>query len=351
MGERASLRAGKGYVREGVDMVRIDGSKGGGGGRGLWVVGGTQCQMENSRAGRSKPGLLRQHLTSVKAAAAVGGAEVEGAELHSRTLTFRPRSVKPGDYHFAVGTAGSATLVLQTVLPALLSASGPSTLVLEGGTHNPAAPPFDFLTKAYLPLVRKMGPVVEASLERPGFFPAGGGKFRVSVRPAPLKPLHLLERGKVVRRLATAMVAQVPFDVAQRELTTVGRKLGWSAEERRVEEVKRSVGPGNVLSLEVESEHVTEVFTGFGERGVRAEAVAEAVAEEARVYLESEVPVGQHLCDQLLLLLALARGGSFRTLHLEGHALTQMETFAHFTDVRIAETSIAPHVREIVVRG
>src|SRR6218665_1219815 len=329
MGERASLRAGKGYVREGVDMVRIDGSKGEGGGQvlrtslALSLVTGTPFQMENIRAGRSKPGLLRQHLTSGKAAAAVGGAEVEGAELHSRTLTFRPRSVKPGDYHFAVGTAGSATLVLQTGLPALLSASGPST----------------------------MGRVVEASLERPGFFPAGGGKFRVSVRPAPLKPLHLLERGKVVRRLATAMVAQGPFDVAQRELTTVGRKLGWSAEERRVEEVKRSVGPGNVLSLEVESEHVTEVFTGFGERGVRAEAVAEAVAEEARVYLESEVPVGQHLCDQLLLLLALARGGSFRTLPLEGHALTQMETFAHFTDVRIAETSIAPHVREIVVRG
>ena len=337
-------------------MIRIDGSKGEGGGQvlrtslALALVTGKAFQMENIRAGRSKPGLLRQHLTAVKAAAEVGGAEVEGAELHSRALTFVPGRVKPGDYHFAVGTAGSATLVLQTVLPALLGASGPSTLVLEGGTHNPAAPPFDFLTRAYLPLVRRMGPQVEAELDKYGFFPAGGGKLRVSVRPAPLMPLHLLERGSVVRRRATAMVAQVPFDVAKRELETVGRLLGWGEDERRVEELKRSAGPGNVLFLEVESEHVTEVFTAFGERGVRAEEVAERVAAQTRVYLESGVPVGEHLCDQLLLLLALARGGSFRTLPLDGHSQTQLETFAHFLDVRFDVHEESPSVWRVAVR-
>jgi RNA 3'-terminal phosphate cyclase (ATP) len=338
-------------------MVRIDGSTGEGGGQvlrtslALSLVTGTPFRMENIRAGRAKPGLLRQHLTAVKAATSIGDAEVTGAELHSKELTFRPRGLKPGDYHFAIGTAGSATLVLQTVLPALLHASGPSTLVLEGGTHNPAAPPFDFLTKAYLPLVRRMGPGVEASLEKHGFFPAGGGKFEVLVQPAPLKPLHLLERGKVVRRQATALIAQVPYDVAKRELETVGRKLGWLAEERRVEELKRSPGPGNALSLEIESEHVTEVFTAFGERGVRAEDVAEAAAEEARVYLEAGVPVGHHLCDQLLLLLALARGGSFRTLPLDGHAQTQLETFAHFLDVKLSVAEVSPQVREVEVQG
>jgi RNA 3'-terminal phosphate cyclase (ATP) len=338
-------------------MVRIDGSKGEGGGQvlrtslALSLVTGTPFQMVNIRAGRSKPGLLRQHLTAVKAATAVGNAEVTGAELHSKELTFRPRGLRPGDYQFAVGTAGSATLVLQTVLPALLSASGPSTLVLEGGTHNPAAPPFDFLAKAYLPLVRRMGPSVEATLDRPGFFPAGGGKFRVSVQPAPLEPLHLLERGSVVRRRATALIAQVPYDVAQRELETVGRKLGWSAEERRVEELKRSPGPGNAVTLEIESEHITEVFTAFGARGVRAEDVAGAAAEEARVYLEAGVPVGEHLCDQLMLLLALARGGSFRTLPLDGHALTQIETFAHFLDVKVSVNEVSPQVREVEVSG
>jgi RNA 3'-terminal phosphate cyclase (ATP) len=337
-------------------MVRIDGSKGEGGGQvlrtslALSLVTGTPFRMENIRAGRAKPGLLRQHLTAVKAATAVGDAEVTGAELHSKELTFRPRALKGGDYHFAIGTAGSATLVLQTVLPALLSASGPSTLVLEGGTHNPAAPPFDFLTKAYLPLVCRMGPRVEATLERPGFFPAGGGKFRVSVQPAPLRPLHLPERGRVVRRRAAALVAQLPYEIGKREVETAVRVLGWAPEEGQVEELKRSVGPGNVVSVEVESEHVTEVFTAFGERGVRAEAVAEAAAQEARSYLEADVPVGEHLCDQLLLLLALARGGGFRTVPLDGHALTQLETFAHFLDVKVAVLEVSPQVREVEVR-
>jgi RNA 3'-terminal phosphate cyclase (ATP) len=338
-------------------MVRIDGSKGEGGGQvlrtslALSLVTGTPFQMVNVRAGRAKPGLLRQHLTALKAAAEVGAAEVTGAELGSRELTFRPRALAPGNYFFAVGTAGSATLVLQTVLPALMVASGPSTLMLEGGTHNPAAPPFDFLAKAYLPLVRRMGPQVDVELERHGFFPAGGGKFRVNVQPAPLKPLSLLERGAVKRRQATALIAQIPFDVAKRELATVEHLLKWKPYELRGEELKRPVGPGNVLTLEVESEHVTEVFTGFGERGVRAEDVAEKVAGAAKRYLDAEVPVGENLCDQLLLLLALAKGGTFHTLPLDGHSETQLETFKHFLDVKVNVREVSPEVREVEVLG
>lgn len=338
-------------------MVRIDGSKGEGGGQvlrtslALSLVTGTPFQMVNVRAGRAKPGLLRQHLTAVKAAAEVGAAEVTGAELGSRELTFKPRALSAGNYFFSVGTAGSATLVLQTVLPALLMASGPSTLVLEGGTHNPAAPPFDFLEKAYLPLLRRMGPKVEAVLERHGFFPAGGGKFRVNVEPAPLKPLTLLERGVVKRRQATALIAQIPFDVAKRELATVERILKWRPDELRTEELKRSVGPGNALFLEVESEHVTEVFTAFGERGVRAETVGEKAAEAAKRYLEAEVPVGENLCDQLLLLLALAKGGTFRTLPLDGHSETQLHTFSNFLDVKVDVREVSPEVREVEIKG
>ncbi len=338
-------------------MVRIDGSKGEGGGQvlrtslALSLVTGTPFQMVNIRAGRAKPGLLRQHLTAVKAATEVGAAEVSGAALGSRDLTFKPRALTPGNYFFAVGTAGSATLVLQTVLPALMVASGPSTLVLEGGTHNPLAPPFDFLVKAYLPLVGRMGPKVEAKLERHGFFPAGGGKFRVNVQPAPLKPLRLLERGAVKRRQATALIAQLPFDVAKRELATVEQVLKWRPNELRTEELKRPVGPGNVLTLEVESEHVTEVFTGFGERGVRAEEVAQKAAGAAKRYLEAEVPVGEHLCDQLLLLLALAKGSTFRTLPLDGHAETQLHTFSHFLDVKVDVRELSPEVREVEVRA
>jgi RNA 3'-terminal phosphate cyclase (ATP) len=338
-------------------MVRIDGSKGEGGGQvlrtslALSLVTGTPFQMVNIRAGRQKPGLLRQHLTAVKAATEVGAAEVVGAELGSRELTFKPRALTAGNYFFAVGTAGSATLVLQTVLPALLMASGPSTLVLEGGTHNPLAPPFDFLERAYLPLVRRMGPKVEAVLDRHGFFPAGGGKFRVKVEPAPLKPLTLLERGVVKRRQATALFSQLPFDVAKRELAVVEQGLKWRPDELRTQELKRAQGPGNVLWLEVESEHVTEVFTAFGERGVRAEEVAGRAVEEAKRYLEAEVPVGEHLCDQLLLLQALAKGGVFRTLPLDGHAETQLETFKHFLDVKVDVREVEREVREVRIEA
>ncbi|HZI10245.1 MAG TPA: RNA 3'-terminal phosphate cyclase [Myxococcus sp.] len=338
-------------------MIRIDGSQGEGGGQvlrtalALSLVTGKPFTITNIRAGRKKPGLLRQHLTGVKAAEAVGAAEVTGAELGSKELTFRPRALVAGNYHFSVGTAGSATLVLQTVLPALMMAQGNSTLMLEGGTHNPAAPPFDFLTKAYLPLVRKMGPQVEAVLDRPGFFPAGGGKFRVDVKPAPLKPLSLMERGRVLRREVKAVVAMIPFDVAKRELDTVAGALKWRPDEFRTEELKRSPGPGNVLMAEVESEHLTEVFTGFGERGKRAEEVGEEVAAEVKRYLDAEVPVGEHLCDQLLLLMALAKGGSFRTLPLDGHAQTQLHTVAHFLDVKVNVREVSREVREVEVRG
>lgn len=337
-------------------MVHIDGSRGEGGGQvlrtslALSLVTGTPFRMTGIRAGRSRPGLLRQHLTGVRAAEAVGGAEVSGAELGSQELTFRPGRVRAGDYHFAVGTAGSATLVLQTVLPALLFAPGPSTLVLEGGTHNPAAPPYDYLERVYLPLLNRMGPKVDSTLERPGFFPVGGGRFHVSVTPAALRPLELLERGEVVRRTVRAMVAQLPFDIAQREAETARALLGWAAGEARGETWEGSPGPGNVVSVEVESEHVTERFTAFGEKRVPAEQVATRAAEEARRYLAAGVPVGEHLCDQLLLLCALARGGAFRTLALDSHSITQVETFAHFLDVRVHVEEMGPDLREVRVR-
>lgn len=127
---------------------------------------------------------MRQHLTAVQAAAAVGQARVTGANVGSRELTFQPGAVRSGDYRFSVGTAGSATLVFQTVFPALALAKGRSSVTVEGGTHNPLAPPFDFLARAFLPLVERMGPRCTATLERPGFFPAGGGRFRVEIEPA-----------------------------------------------------------------------------------------------------------------------------------------------------------------------
>jgi RNA 3'-terminal phosphate cyclase (ATP) len=324
-------------------MLTIDGSFGEGGGQilrsslALSMVTGRPFRIEKIRAARKKPGLMRQHLTAVEAAAVLSGAEVEGAAIGSMALSFRPQGVRPGEYAFAVGTAGSTTLVFQTLLPALLRAPAPSRLSFEGGTHNPQAPPFDFLARSFLPLVNRMGARVTATLERPGFFPAGGGLFRAGIEPAAtLAALSLLERGEIRRRQATAMVARLPRHIAEREVRVVGRELGWEAACLRVEEVTASRGPGNVVMIEIESRQVTEVFTSFGELGVRAEAVAARAAKEAKRYLEAGVPVGEYLADQLLLPLAVAGAGSFITMPLSRHATTQIDLIGKFLDARVS---------------
>lgn len=340
-----------------MSMLTIDGSRGEGGGQilrsalSLSLVTGTPVRIHGIRAGRARPGLMRQHLTSVRAAAEVGRAEVSGAEIGSREVVFRPRAVEPGTYRFNVGSAGSTTLVLQTVLPALATASGPSEVTLEGGTHNPTAPPFDFLERAFLPLLGRMGPRVTARLEACGFYPAGGGRLRVSVAPAPLSRLDLPERGEIRSRLAVAMVANLPGAIARRELDAAAGVLGWDPSCFRVEVIKGAPGPGNVVTIAVESEHVTEVFTGFGEKGVRAEVVAERAATEARAYLDAGVPVGEHLADQLLLPMALAGGGSFRTGAPSSHLRTQIELLEQMLGAKTVIAERGGGAFEIEVRG
>jgi RNA 3'-terminal phosphate cyclase (ATP) len=323
-------------------MLTIDGSQGEGGGQilrsalALSLVTATPFRIENIRAGRKKPGLMRQHLTSVQAAAAVGDAQVAGASLGSTQITFEPGTVRGGEYLFQVGTAGSTTLVLQTILPPLLTAGEPSRILIEGGTHNPHAPPFEFLSKTFLPLLARMGPSVQARLERAGFFPAGGGRIAVDIEPATnLSPLDLNERGKLRRIRATAMVALLPRHIAERELNVIRERLGLHKRDLHIEEIRDSAGPGNAVTIEVESEHITEVFTGFGQRGVRAEMVAKNVARQAQEYLETDAPVGEHLADQLLLPLALAGGGSFRTHRVSRHCETNIDVIQRFLDCEI----------------
>jgi RNA 3'-terminal phosphate cyclase (ATP) len=319
--------------------IRVDGSVGEGGGQilrtslALSLVTGKPFRIERIRARRARPGLLRQHLTAVEAAAAVGQARTRGAAIGSTELSFEPRAVVPGNYRFAVGTAGSATLVMQTILPALVLAKGPSELTLSGGTHNPFAPPFDFIDRAFLPLLCRMGPRVEAVLERPGFYPAGGGRFRVTIEPTGrLEPIEVLERGAIVRKLARAIVSSLPFEVAERELRELSRLITIEAHEMRGESVQDPLGPGNVLIVEIESEGITEVFTGFGERGVAAEKVARDVGDQIRDYLRFDVPVGEHLADQLLVPMALAGGGAFRTSPPSRHTLTNVDVIRMFLD-------------------
>jgi RNA 3'-terminal phosphate cyclase (ATP) len=325
-----------------VDLITIDGSQGEGGGQvlrtalTLSLVTGRPFRIERIRAGRSKPGLLRQHLTAVNAACEVGRATVTGAELGSRELQFEPGAVRGGDFHFAVGTAGSATLVLQTVLVPLALAPAGSHLVLEGGTHNPFAPPFDFLDKTFLPAFRRMGPNVVACLERPGFYPAGGGRFTVDISPCrELAPLALEARAEPIAVTARAVVACLSATIAERELAVVRQRLGVPPEACQVERIACSVGPGNILVLELAAGDVVEVVTGFGEKGVSAEQVAARACGEAKAWLSAGVPVGAHLADQLLVPMAVAGAGRFRTVPPTGHTRTNVGVVRQFLPVDI----------------
>ncbi len=324
------------------EMTLIDGSEGEGGGQilrtslALSLVTGEPFRMERIRSRRAKPGLLRQHLTAVEAAQTIGAAEVSGAALGSLTLEFRPGPVTPGNYRFSVGTAGSATLVLQTILPALLTASGPTTLTLEGGTHNPMAPPYDFLARTFAPLMDRMGPRIELELKRPGFFPAGGGLLQARIAPVKrLAPLILMVRGSIRRRQAKVWLSKLPSHVAERELAVVRQELNWRDTECTVENVAHPLGPGNALVLDLETELVTAVFTGFGERGRSAEEVGRRAVSAAKTWIEADVPVEEHLADQLLLPLALAGGGAFRTTKPSLHATTNAAIIQRFLSVVI----------------
>jgi RNA 3'-terminal phosphate cyclase (ATP) len=324
-------------------MLTIDGSRGEGGGQilrtglALSLLTNTPVRFENVRAGRSKPGLLRQHRACVVAAAQIGDAKIDGVELGSQRFTFRPRTLRGGELHVAIGSAGSALLVLQCVLPALLGADSPTTLVLEGGTHNPWAPSFDFLDRCYLPLLRRMGADVRATLIRPGFFPAGGGRVEVHVTPASrLTPLTLIERGPVRRITATALLSSLPHRVGATEIAVLRERLGLDRDATHIEHVRDPRGHGNAVWVEAETADLTAMFVAYGMRGRPAAEVAGRAADAFTAWRKRGAPVGPHLADQLLLPMALARGGAFRTGPLTPHTQTNIETIQAFLSVPIA---------------
>jgi RNA 3'-terminal phosphate cyclase (ATP) len=328
-------------------VVELDGAAGEGGGQvlrsalALSMVTGKPLAMHSIRAKRSKPGLMRQHLACVQAAMDVCGGTATGAELGSQELVFVPGSVCAGDYTFRVGTAGSCTLVLQTVLPALMLAGKPSVVTVSGGTHNPMAPPFHFLERSFASLLRRLGVGLELDLRRVGFYPAGGGEFTARVWPAEgaLSPVSVVERGAPMEGYAECLAPALPGRVAARELAAVGDALGWGAEQLRLPTVRQNEGPGNALMITLPFENVTEVFTAFGERGVSAERVADMALREARSYHAGSGALGPHLADQWMLPLALAvmhsgRDACFTCTDLTEHARTNMDTIMAFLPVR-----------------
>ena len=320
-----------------MNTIELDGSQGEGGGQilrtalTLSMITGIPFRIERIRAKRRKPGLLRQHLTAVNAAAQICGAQVKRAELGSLKLDFVPGEIRGGDYHYAIGTAGTVTV--------------------NGGTHNSAAPPADFLQRVWLPLLQRMGADMDLELLRHGFYPAGGGELRASVRPvAALQTLNLLSRGDLRQAQATSIFAGVSADVGKRELATLEEQIGAELGELECDMhgLPSREGPGNVLLLKLQYAGLTEVFTAFGEKGVPAEIVAQRLAKEALHFHRSGAAVGEHLADQLLLPMALAGASSFCTVALSSHLQTNIEVIQKFLPVDISVVADAGAHRVVI---
>ncbi len=332
-------------------MIEIDASQGEGGGQilrtslALSMCTGQAVSLRNISAKRPKPGLMRQHLACVQAAQAVSGAQVQGAALGSATLHFEPGPVQAGEYRFSVGSAGSCTLVLQTVWPALLQATaanaGPSRLVLEGGTHNPMAPPFHFIERCFAPLLRRLGAGVDLRLRRHGFYPTGGGEMDATLSPAPggLQPFDLLERGPLEESYAEVLVAALPPGVAAQELQVLTQGLGWPSEQTRVPALRREEGPGHAVMATLRHAHVTELATGFGDRRRGSPPAAQSVVQDLRAYQASTAALGPHLADQWALPLALAvhhtgQVARYTCTELSEHTTTNFGIIERFLPVR-----------------
>jgi RNA 3'-terminal phosphate cyclase (ATP) len=322
--------------------IVIDGSAGEGGGQilrtslALSMLTGTPFVLERVRAGRRKPGLMRQHLTCVKAAAAICGAELEGAALGSSRLVFRPGVIRGGDFDLDIGSAGSVSLVLQTIALPLALAGAPSVVRVRGGTHALWAPPHPFLESAWLPLVQRAGADVSLELVSPGFYPAGGGEVVMTTRPVDaLSPLHLVASTGELALSARAIVSGISEGIARRELSAAAEAL--SGEKLTLSSASvRSPGPGNAIWLSAHDQvtGVTNVFSAIGEVDVRAEEVGRAVAASFLAWRRAGASIESHLADQVLLPIALAGEGSFTCDALTLHTTTNLEVIRAFTGHR-----------------
>ena len=328
--------------------IEIDGRMGEGGGQvlraalALSMATGRPLSLTNIRAGRPKPGLKRQHLACVKAAGEICGAGVEGAVLNSQALSFRPGPVRAGEYSFDIGGGGSCTLVLQAVLPPLLTASGPSRISVRGGTHVPMAPVYEYFQKSLLPWLERLGPGLSSRLYRSGFMQMGGGLMEVEMRPVPkLCPLDEAEPIEVESISGLIRSHGLDESIGQREAGILRklRDLGSLSVENHP---AGDCGPGNVVILELASAKGLTLTSGIGRPGLAAEKVAHQAINRALQFLGAHVPVDAHLADQLIVPLALAGGGRFLTEKPTLHTLTVMELLPLFIDLKAEALEAGP---------
>jgi len=338
-------------------MITVDGSFGEGGGQilrtslALAAITGQSVTIENIRLKRPKPGLRPQHLTGALAVAEICGAQLEGAEVDSIRLTFRPGRIKPGNYEFDVSkaraSAGSVNLVLQTILWPLAFADKDSRVTIRGGTHVPFAPTFDYVDDVFLPAVADMGLRCHYSMSQAGYYPAGGGEVKIEIPAAKkLTPISITELERPCHIELTSAVSNLPTSIADRQLKTACarlRAMDLQFESRLAQ--YPSPGPGTVvfISLTAASSFAEQqargtaraAFQSLGAIGKRAEKVAEEACDELEAYLASHMALDKHLADQLIIPIALADGLSrFTTCEITQHTLTNIAVVEQFLPVR-----------------
>jgi RNA 3'-terminal phosphate cyclase (ATP) len=337
------------------DKLVIDGSYGEGGGQilrtalALAAVTGRAIRIEKIRAGRKSPGLAAQHLTGVRAAAAVCHARLTGDELGSQTLTFAPDSLpQAGDYVFDVaearagGSAGATTLVLQTILLPLALVAGDSTATLRGGTHVAWSPPFDYVHDVWLPVLARMGLSATLELVNWGWYPLGQGEIwgtiqglGTGLRPS---PLTLVERGALRRVWGRAVAANLPSHIPQRMADRARSLLAEAGVDARIEPLRvRAACAGAGIFLAAEYDHIRAGFNALGARGKPSEAVAEEAVAALLAHRDSGAALDQHLADQLILPLALAGGESrFSVEQVTRHLVTNAWVVEQFGLARVS---------------
>ena len=330
-------------------MLTIDASMGEGGGQilrsslALSAICQQPITLQNIRAKRSTPGLQAQHLCAVRAAARVCNAQIQGDELRSMEISFHPQAIQGGYYEFDIGTAGSCSLVLQTVLLMFLHARCQAELRIAGGTHNPWSPSMDFMRFAFLPLLRRMGAEIDVEIEQYGFYPRGGGSLHVRIDSSCFDgSLDLLERGRRVDMHSLITTVNLPTNIAEREENRLRTKLGLKKKQQTYIEINDAHCEGNFVSVVVQSEHVTECFGEPARRGVQAERIADKVAKQVKKYVKDSAPVGEYLADQLMLPALLAGGGQYLATHASMHSSTNADVIALFCGDKVQISEQTP---------
>jgi RNA 3'-terminal phosphate cyclase (ATP) len=342
-------------------VILLDGSYGEGGGQvvrtslTLSALTGQPLRLERIRAGRRKPGLRPQHLTGLRAVAKLCDATVEGAKLNSQEITFVPRSpVQAGTYTFDVaqaakgGSAGSVSLILQTVLLPLALATGTSQLTLRGGTHVAWSPPYDYLKRVYLPMLARIGIHAKVNIRKWGWYPLGGGEVQATVEGLGLVPtqslpdsrlaaLDLQHRGELLRVRGLSASSNLPKHIRARQEGAALQRLRSNGINARIDVIDApSKGQGTVVFLWAEFENALAGFASLGERGKPAEQVAEEAAGDLLAFLRSDAALDRHLADQMVLPLVLATGASqFSTEAVTLHLLTNAWVVNQFLPGRV----------------